>query len=49
VARVVQEVAESRNPPPRRPVGSNARTICFLLRLMPARLAERMIRWHYRV
>ena len=49
VARVVQEVAESRNPPPRRPVGSNARTICFLLGLMPARLAERMIRWHYRV
>ena len=49
VARVVQGIAESRNPPPRRPVGGNARTICFLLGLMPARLAGRMIRWHYGV
>jgi hypothetical protein len=49
VARVVQELAESADPPPRRPVGSNARRICLLLRLLPARLAERMIRSHYRV
>ncbi len=49
VARVVQQVAEDPNPPVRRPVGSNARTICFLLRLMPARWAERMIRAHYGV
>ncbi len=49
VARVVQQVAEDPNPPVRRPVGGNARTICFLLRLMPARWAERMIRAHYGV
>lgn len=49
VARVVQEVVESSDPPPRRPVGSNARAICLLLRLIPARLAERMIRSHYGV
>jgi short-subunit dehydrogenase len=49
VARLVQEVAESSDPPPRRPVGSNARVLCLLLRLIPARLAERMIRSHYRV
>ncbi len=49
VARVVEEVVERESPPRRRPVGGNARTISFLLRLMPDRLAERMIRAHYRV
>ncbi len=49
VARVVQQVAEDPRPPVRRPVGTNARAICLLLRLMPSRWAERMIRAHYRV
>jgi NAD(P)-dependent dehydrogenase (short-subunit alcohol dehydrogenase family) len=49
VARVVQAIAEDADPPARWPVGSNARTIGLLLRLMPARWAERMIRGHYRV
>ncbi len=49
VAEVVQSVIEQANPPSRRPVGTNARLMCLLLRLMPARLAERMIRMHYRV
>ncbi len=49
VARVVQAITEAENPPARRPVGSNARTICTLLRLVPSRWAERMIRAHYRV
>jgi NAD(P)-dependent dehydrogenase (short-subunit alcohol dehydrogenase family) len=49
VARVVQQLVESADPPPRRPVGTNARTICFLQRLFPARLAERLVRSHYGV
>lgn len=49
VGRVVRELLESAHPPVRRPVGSNARLICLLHRLMPARLAERMIRGHYGV
>ncbi len=49
VARIVEQVAADPNPPARRPVGSNARTMCLLLRLMPTRWAERMIRAHYRV
>jgi NAD(P)-dependent dehydrogenase (short-subunit alcohol dehydrogenase family) len=49
VARVVLGLLESSSPPPRRPVGSNARMICLLHRLLPARLAEQMIRGHYGV
>jgi NAD(P)-dependent dehydrogenase (short-subunit alcohol dehydrogenase family) len=49
VAKVVQDLAERPNPPVRRPVGTNARIICLLQRLMPAKWAERMIRAHYRV
>lgn len=49
VARVVERVAADDSPPPRVPVGQNARTICLLFRLLPARLAERFIRSHYKV
>jgi len=49
VAGVVQALLEAPTPPPRRPVGGNARLICLLHRLTPARLAERMVRGHYRV
>ncbi len=49
VARVVQELIETSDPPPRRPVGSNARVMCLLQRLIPPRLVERMVRSHYGV
>lgn len=49
VARVVQQLLEMADPPPRRPVGSNARLICLLQRVLPARLTERIVRGHYRV
>ncbi len=49
VARIVHQLLEMPDPPPRRPVGSNARLICLLHRLMPARLAERMVAKHYHV
>jgi len=49
VARVVQAIAEHVDPPVRRPVGANARTMGLLLGLVPSRWAERMIRRHYRL
>jgi NAD(P)-dependent dehydrogenase (short-subunit alcohol dehydrogenase family) len=49
VAKVVQSLIEDAKPPSRRPVGANARLMCLLHRLVPARLAERLIRAHYRV
>ncbi len=49
VAEVVRQLLESPNPPSRRPVGTNARLMCLLLRLIPARYAERMIMKHYGV
>ena len=49
VARVIEKVARHRSPPARVPVGRNARLICFLLGVLPAALAERMIAAHYKV
>jgi NAD(P)-dependent dehydrogenase (short-subunit alcohol dehydrogenase family) len=49
VAKVVQRLAAHPDPPARRPVGDNARTMCLLLGLLPSRWAERMIRRHYGV
>jgi NAD(P)-dependent dehydrogenase (short-subunit alcohol dehydrogenase family) len=49
VASVVQALLETPAPPARRPVGGNARLICLLHRLMPARWTERLVRGHYGV
>jgi short-subunit dehydrogenase len=47
VAKVVVAVASRPKVPVRRPVGQNARTICLLQRLLPARMVERLVGSHY--
>ena len=47
VARIVEGVCRQTRPPARRPVGRLARTMCFVLRLLPDRVRERIVRSHY--
>jgi NAD(P)-dependent dehydrogenase (short-subunit alcohol dehydrogenase family) len=47
VARVIVDIAGRERTPVRRPVGQNARIICLLQRLLPARIVERMVGSHY--
>lgn len=48
VGRVVEELTRMERPPARRPVGQFARTMCALVRVLPDRLRERIVRSHYR-
>jgi NAD(P)-dependent dehydrogenase (short-subunit alcohol dehydrogenase family) len=47
VAKVIVAAASDGKAPARRPVGQNARTICLLQRLLPARIVERLVGSHY--
>jgi NAD(P)-dependent dehydrogenase (short-subunit alcohol dehydrogenase family) len=47
VARIVEEVCRHPCPPARRPVGTLARTMCVVLRLVPDRVREVIVRAHY--
>lgn len=48
VGRVVDGLSRMEQPPARRPVGEWARTMCGLLRVLPDRVRERIVRSHYR-
>jgi short-subunit dehydrogenase len=47
VANLVERLSRMSDPPARVPVGENARTLCFLLRLLPDRLRELIVRKTY--
>ena len=47
VANLVERLCRMPDPPARVPVGENARTLCFLLRLLPDRLRELVVRKTY--
>lgn len=47
VASLVERLCRMPDPPARIPVGKNARTLCLLLRLLPDRLREFMVRKTY--
>ena len=47
VANVVERLARAANPPARVPVGENARLLCLLLRLLPDRVRELIVRKTY--
>ncbi len=47
VARIVENVCRQARPPARRPVGPLARTTCLILRLVPDRVREFIVRSHY--
>lgn len=47
VARIVEDLSRQARPPARRPVGPLARTMCLVLRLVPDRVREFIVRSHY--
>jgi short-subunit dehydrogenase len=47
VANLVERLCRMPDPPSRAPVGENARTLCLLLRLLPDRLRELLVRKTY--
>ena len=47
VANLVERLSRTANPPARVPVGENARLLCLLLRLLPDRLREVIVRKTY--
>lgn len=47
VAVAVERLCRAGNPPARKPVGPFSRTMCLLLRLLPDRLRELIVRQHY--
>jgi NAD(P)-dependent dehydrogenase (short-subunit alcohol dehydrogenase family) len=47
VAHLVERLSRMADPPARAPVGENARTLCFLLRLLPDRIREWIVRKTY--
>ncbi|MEI6669209.1 MAG: SDR family NAD(P)-dependent oxidoreductase [Acidobacteriota bacterium] len=47
VANLVERLCRTPDPPARAPVGENARTLCLLLRLLPDRLREWIVRKMY--
>lgn len=48
VGRLADRLSRMASPPARRPVGQGARTMCALLRLLPDRVRELVVRVHYR-
>ncbi len=48
VGRVVDEISRADHPPARRPVGQLARTMCALLRMVPDRVREGVVKSRYR-
>jgi NAD(P)-dependent dehydrogenase (short-subunit alcohol dehydrogenase family) len=49
VAAAVERLCRMSRPPARRPVGPGAGTMCLLLRLVPDRVREAVVRRHYGV
>jgi len=47
VGNLVERICRMDNPPARVPVGENARTLCLLLRLLPDRIREWLVRKTY--
>jgi len=47
VANLVERLSRMTDPPARMPVGENARTLCLLLKLLPDRLREFIVRKTY--
>jgi short-subunit dehydrogenase len=47
VANLIERLCRTADPPARMPIGENARTLCLLLRLIPDRLRELIVRKTY--